>query len=159
MSESAAAGPVPPKAIELTSTSVAASTSVAGADVGDLKREVEVVVGNPTDNTKSTKYYDEIDVHVHTLARNLFPNNDSVQWPLPFKIKLTDTPATICARFKKEYGYALDTLMFEPETWENGDDPDEPKLVTRSGCSSFCFGRHKQEFVLRQKDWTIEVRV
>ena len=117
------------------------------AKVWNSERKVKV-----TDN-------DNIPVNVHTLARNLDPNNDSVQWPLPFEIKLTDTPATICARFKKTYGYALDTLMLEPETWKNGDDPDKPKLFKRSGCSLFFCGRHKQEFVLRHKDWTIEVRV
>ena len=122
-----------------------------------------------------TNPYKEFLVNVYTLARDLNPYGSPADisetretqtsrkdpcWPLPLWITIKDTPKTISAKFKKQYGYSLDTLMLEPDEWKDDkDNNDEPKFFKQTGCQSYLRGSHKDNWVLRNRDWAIEVRM
>lgn len=128
------------EAPHVNTSDIPASSSPIGSDDGNAISESS----SPID-------YDEFLVDVHTLARNLDPQGPG--WPLPLLIKKTDTPKTIGAKFKKKYGYSIDQLMVEPDDWED----DGTFKVDDRLCS--CFGDNGIQWVLRNQDWAIEVRI
>ena len=116
-------------------------------------------------------------VNVYTLARQLDPHGTPAEtgeiqasretpyWPLPLWITIKDSPKTICDKFRKQYGYSLGTLMLEPDSWEDDGnkhehiEKHEPRILKLTGCQSCLRGEHKNDWVLRNQDWTVEVRM
>lgn len=126
-----------------------AAATDAEKDIGLQQSNKKYILESP---------YEEFLVNVHTLARDLDPQGPD--WPVPLLINKKDTPKTINAKFKKTYGYSIDSLMIEPDSWENDEtDVNEPKFFKHSGCWSCFRGTRRQDWVLRHEHWAIEVRI
>lgn len=98
------------------------------------------------------------EINIYTLARKLHPEADTkLCFPCTLKINVHDTPQKIDNNFKEKYGYSLDRLMVEPDSWENGPFGDDPKLVERRWELPIC--RRKNMWVLDEEGRTIEVRM
>ena len=90
-------------------------------------------------------------VLVKTIARNVDPKKN--EWPLSLDITIKDTPEMIAAKFKKKYGYSIDsTLMLEPQSWKKNKKVNEHGFFWK-----LYRGNRREQFILDNKQMSIEV--
>ena len=131
----------------------------------DLNDQLEIQIQAPLGEQKEQNEENEdrndqspikkFKVFVETIARNVDPKKN--EWPLSLDITNKDTPEIIAAKFKKKYGYSIDsTLMLEPQSWKKNKEGEV--VVHEHGCFwRLCRGSRREQFIMDNKQKSIEV--